>query len=256
MSERAIPTTSWPCACSAATAADPIHPDAPVTKTCMVLLLLRLERVMSGTDVTVHAHVSDCHRYAWAVVRWQPGAKERLQLAAIGLFLDHGFEQTTVQEIAQEAGLTERTFFRHFADKREVLFVGQEQYVAAFLNGMRAAPEGTAAFGLVAAALTGAAEFFPAERRPWSAQRQQVIDANPALQERESLKRVSLGDAITAGLGERGIGEPDARLVAELGVTVFHVAFRTWIEHREARPLREIVEEVLARIPAIVPDPA
>jgi AcrR family transcriptional regulator len=187
------------------------------------------------------------------MVRWEPGAKERLQLAAVGLFLAHGFDQTTVQEIAQEAGLTERTFFRHFTDKREVLFLGQEQYVAAFVDGMRAAPQGADAFGLVAAALTGAADFFPAERRPWSAQRQQVIDANPALQERESLKRVSLGDAITAGLRERGIGDPDARLVAELGVTVFHVAFRTWIEQREARALSEIVEAVLARITTIVP---
>jgi AcrR family transcriptional regulator len=188
-----------------------------------------------------------------SMVRWEPGAKERLQLAAVGLFLARGFDQTTVQEIAQEAGLTERTFFRHFADKREVLFLGQEQYVAAFVDGMRAAPQGADAFMLVAAALTGAAEFFRAERRPWSAQRQQVIDANPALQERESLKRVSLGDAITAGLRERGVGDPDARLVAELGVTVFHVAFRTWIEQREARALREIVEAVLARITAIVP---
>src|SRR4051812_10086221 len=91
-----------------------------------------------------------------AMVRWEPGAKERLQLAALELFLARGFEQTTVQDIAQEAGLTERTFFRHFADKREVLFQGQQQYLAEFVRGIREAPEGTPPFELIRLALAGA----------------------------------------------------------------------------------------------------
>lgn len=190
------------------------------------------------------------------MVRWEPGAKERLQLAALRLYLDRGFDRTTVQDIAQEAGLTERTFFRHFADKREVLFQGQQQYVAEFLRGIREAPEGTAAFDLVVAALTAGAGFFPDERRPWSRQRQVVIDATPALQERESLKRAALGDVLTTALQERGIPDPDARLAAESGSLAFHVAFRAWLAEDEVRSLRDVQQEVLHRLMAIVPGPS
>lgn len=191
-----------------------------------------------------------------AMVRWEPGAKERLQLAALALFLARGFEQTTVQDIAQEAGLTERTFFRHFADKREVLFQGQQQYLAEFVRGIREAPGGTPPFELIRLALAGASGFFDDERRPWSRQRQVVIDANPALQERESLKRVSLTDALTAALVERGVDGTDARLIAEIGVSAFFVAFRAWIGPDERRPLDALQQEALERVAAIVPAPA
>jgi AcrR family transcriptional regulator len=187
------------------------------------------------------------------MVRWEPGAKERLQLAAVALFLARGFEQTTVQDIAQEAGLTERTFFRHFADKREVLFQGQQQYVAEFVRGIREAPEDTSPFALIRASLAGAAGFFDDERRPWSRQRQVVIDGNPALQERESLKRVSLTDALTAALVERGVDGTDARLTAEIGVSAFFVAFREWIAPDEQRAFDQLQQEALGRVAAIVP---
>lgn len=190
------------------------------------------------------------------MVRWEPGAKERLQRAALDLFLDRGFEQTTVQDIAQEAGLTERTFFRHFADKREVLFQGQQQYLDGFVLGIREAPAGTSPFGLIRAALVGASGFFEEPRRPWSRQRQVVIDANPPLQERESLKRVSLADALTAALVDRGVGATDARLTAEIGVSAFFVAFRAWIGADEHRSFDELQQEALARVEAIVPEPA
>ena len=78
------------------------------------------------------------------MARWEPGARERLQAAALELFATRGFEQTTAAEIAQSVGLTERTFFRHFSDKREVLFYGQEQFLQAFLDGVQAAPPGAA----------------------------------------------------------------------------------------------------------------
>jgi len=187
------------------------------------------------------------------MVRWEPGARARLQLAATSLFLTRGFEATTVQDIAREAGLTERTFFRHFTDKREVLFVGQQEYEAHFLRGVREAPEGLSSFALASAAIAAAADFFPAERRPWSRQRQAVIDANPALQERELLKRAALGAALTEELRAHGVPAPDAPLAAETGVTVFHVAFRLWIAEEEDRSLLEIEQEVLGRLSAIVP---
>ncbi|MBW4041290.1 MAG: TetR family transcriptional regulator [Acidobacteria bacterium] len=191
------------------------------------------------------------------MVRWEPGAKERLQLAAITLFVERGYEQTTVQDIAAAAGLTERTFFRHFADKREVLFVGSDVYAATFVQGVAEAPEGAAPFELATAAITAAArDFFPIERRAWSRQRQAVLDANTPLQERELLKRAALSDALTAAFRERGATEADARVAAETGVTAFHLAFRQWIAEGEERPLLEIEQDVLARMAAFMPGAA
>jgi AcrR family transcriptional regulator len=189
------------------------------------------------------------------VVRWEPGAKERLQAAALELFVERGFELTTVQDIAARAGLTERTFFRHFSDKREVLFTGQAEYEDHHLRGVREAPEGETAFGYAVAAITAASDFFPDERRPWSRRRQTVIDANPALLERELLKRASLGVALTQALCDRGVPAPDAPLAAETAVTVFHVAFRLWIAEGEQRGLAEIERAVLAQLGTIVPAP-
>jgi AcrR family transcriptional regulator len=182
------------------------------------------------------------------MVRWEPGAKERLQLAALDLFLERGFEQTTVQDIAAAAGLTERTFFRHFADKREVLFVGSDGFAAVFLRGAAEAPEGSGPFELVTAAIGAAEAFFPVERRPWSSKRQTVIDANPALLERELLKRAALGDELTAAFEARGLPPTDARVAAETGVAAFFIAFRQWIADGETRPLGEIERDVLDRM--------
>src|ERR1700757_5435712 len=89
------------------------------------------------------------------MARWEPGARERLQAAALELFATRGFEQTTAAEIAQAVGLTERTFFRHFADKREVLFYGQEQFLQVFADGMGGAPAGASPLGVVGGALRG-----------------------------------------------------------------------------------------------------
>src|ERR1700740_3168384 len=119
------------------------------------------------------------------MVRWEPGAKEPLQAAALELFPARGFEQTTAAEIAQSVGLTERTFFRHFSDKREVLFYGQEQFLQAFIDGVDAAPPGASPLEVIASARRSAASFFPDERRAYSRMRQTVIDKNPALRERE-----------------------------------------------------------------------
>src|SRR6476659_8431395 len=106
------------------------------------------------------------------MVRWEPGAAERLQKAALELFATRGFEQTTATEIAQSVGLTERTFFRHFSDKREVLFYGQQELVRVFLEGIQTAPTGLSPLEVVAAAVRSAAAFFPDERRAYSRTRQ------------------------------------------------------------------------------------
>jgi len=130
------------------------------------------------------------------MVRWEPGARERLQAAALELFATRGFEQTTAAEIAQSVGLTERTFFRHFSDKREVLFYGQQQFLQAFVDGVDAAPPDASPLEVIASALHSAASFFPDERRSYSRLRQSVIDQNPALRERELHKLAGLATTV------------------------------------------------------------
>jgi AcrR family transcriptional regulator len=179
------------------------------------------------------------------MVRWEPGARERLQAAALELFATRGFEQTTAGQIAQSVGLTERTFFRHFADKREVLFYGQDQFLQAFLDGVDAAPPDASPLEVIASALHGAASFFPDERRAYSRMRQSVIDQNPALQEREQHKLAGLATTVAEALRARGISEPMATLAAQSGTTVFGIAFAQWLQEGERRSLSDIASDVL-----------
>jgi AcrR family transcriptional regulator len=182
------------------------------------------------------------------MVRWEPGARERLQAAALELFATRGFEQTTAAEIAQAVGLTERTFFRNFSDKREVLFHGQERFLQTFVDGVDEAPADASAFEFIAAALQAAALFFPDERRPHSRTRQIVIEQNPALQERELHKLAGLAATVAAALRARGIAEPTATLAAQSAATVFGVAFAQWIGEGESRSLPDITSEVLREL--------
>ena len=179
------------------------------------------------------------------MVRWKPGAPERLQRAALELFATRGFEQTTASEIARSVGLTERTFFRHFADKREVLFFGQQQFAQAFLTGVAAAPPDASPMEVVASAVRCGSELFPAERRAYSRLRQSVIDQNPALREREQHKLAGLANTVAEALRARGISEPTATLAAQSGATVFGIAFAQWIREGETRSLPDIASDVL-----------
>lgn len=181
-------------------------------------------------------------------MRWEPGARERLQAAALELFAARGFEQVTAAEVAQAAGLTERTFFRHFSDKREVLFYGQDQFLQAFIDGVEVAPPDASPLDVIASMLAGAASFFPDERRSYSRMRQSVIDQNPALRERELHKLAGLATTVAEALRARGIGEPAASLAAESGATVFGIAFSQWIREGEGRSLRDITSDVLREL--------
>jgi AcrR family transcriptional regulator len=178
------------------------------------------------------------------MARWQPGTRERLQGAALELFSTRGFEQTTATEIAEAAGVTERTFFRHFSDKREVLFDGQDTLVEVFVAGVEAAPPKATPSELVAAALAGSAGFFTAERKPWSRARQAVIDRNAGLQEREQLKMALLTRTVGATLRARGVEDPVATLAAHSAVAVFATAFGMWLQ--EERGIEEIQADLLS----------
>ena len=180
------------------------------------------------------------------VGRWEPGGRERLQTAALDLFVEQGFEQTTVTQIAERAGLTERTFFRHFADKREVLFDGQDRLLSAFVDAVAAAPDGASARELAEAAVTGSGDFFDDERRPWSRHRQQAIDAEPGLRERESLKMGALAAAVAEALRVRGVEDPVADLAADAAISVFRLSFVQWIAPGEDRTITDIQADLFA----------
>jgi AcrR family transcriptional regulator len=185
------------------------------------------------------------------MARWEPGAAERLQKAALELFASQGFERTTAAEIAEAAGLTERTFFRYFGDKRDVLFHGQDVFVEIFLQGINAAAPDATPMQLIAGALHSAASWFPDDRRPYSRMRQAVIDSNPALQERERHKLAGLAVSVAAALRERGIPEPAATLAAESSATVFGIAFAQWIRESENRSLADIAADTLSQLRAL-----
>ena len=185
-------------------------------------------------------------------MRWEPGARGRLQAAALQLFASRGFDATTTADIAAAAGLTERTFFRQFADKREVLFHGQDELAQAFLDGIASEPPGAEPMRLVDAALRGGSVYFDDERRPLSRARQHVIDQHPALREREEHKLAGLGARMRRALLERGVPEPAATLAAQSGVTVFRVAFAQWIASEERRSMVEIQARVLRELGSLV----
>ncbi|MDQ6949627.1 MAG: TetR/AcrR family transcriptional regulator [Actinomycetota bacterium] len=175
--------------------------------------------------------------------RWEPNAPGRLQQAAFDLYTERGYDQTTVAEIAARAGLTERTFFRHFADKREVLFDGGDRFRATIVDPVDAAPASATTLEAVTAGIEAAGSVFPAPdlvRR-----RQALILANPELQERELIKLASLAASICEALRRRGVPDTAAELAAETGVAVLRIALTRWTEDPVERPWEVHVTEVM-----------
>jgi AcrR family transcriptional regulator len=187
--------------------------------------------------------------------RWKPDARGRLGKAAMELYAERGFDQTTVAEIAHRAGLTERTFFRHYADKREVLFGGSVVLEELMAGAAAGAPESAGPFDAVAAALEAAGAMFQ-EGQEMARLRQPIISAHPELQERELIKLASLAAALTRTLHARGVPDPAAGLAAEAGVAVLKVAFDRWINDPAGPELPEILRESLATLRAMTATPA
>ncbi|MCA2181373.1 TetR/AcrR family transcriptional regulator [Nonomuraea glycinis] len=162
--------------------------------------------------------------------RWEPQARERLVRAAVELFDEHGYDSTTVVQIAQRAGLTKSTFFRHFPDKREVLFAGQDVLCELLAGGIDAAPDEATPLSAVAAGLEAAAGNFTPELHAIGPALRAVVESNSDLREREALKHHSFADAMTLALRRRGIADPAAGLAAWLGVLAFTDAYACWID--------------------------
>ncbi len=175
--------------------------------------------------------------------RWEPNAPGRLQQAAFELYTERGYDQTTVAEIAARARLTERTFFRHFADKREVLFEGGDRFRATLVDPVDAAPPSATTLEAVTAGIEAAGSVFPAlelVRR-----RQALILAHPELQERELIKLASLATSLAEALRRRGVPDTAAELAAEAGVAVLRIALTRWIEDPAERPWEVHVSEAM-----------
>ncbi len=188
--------------------------------------------------------------YDRSVSRWEPNARSRLEQAALKLYVERGFEQTTVAEIAKEAGLTERTFFRHFADKREVLFSDAGVLQELLVSTVASSPDSVAPIDAIAEALDAAGTLLQ-ERRAYSRQRQTVIAANAELQERELLKLAALASALADALRRHGVMEPAASLTAQAGIAVFKVAFERWINEPSQRDLPQLIRESLDELKAL-----
>ena len=188
--------------------------------------------------------------YDRSMARWEPDSRGRLEQAALALYGERGFENTTVAEIAARAGLTERTFFRYFADKREVLFWGAGTLQELLVSAVVSAPDSAAPIDAVAAALEAAGALLQ-ERRESARQRHTVIAANTELRERELIKLASLASALADTLRRRGVRDPAATLTAETGIAVFRVAFERWANETNQQDLPQLIRESLDELKAV-----
>ncbi len=197
--------------------------------------------MMSITDILYNGSMS----------RWQSDAQQRLAQAALTLYLERGFERTTVAEIAAHVGLTERTFFRHFSDKREVLFGSSNQLQALVVSAIMQAHKSATPIQAVAVGLEVLGELF-APRLEWSRQRQAVINQTPELQARELTKFNSLAHGIAEALQQRGINEFTASLSAEIGIVIFRAVFERYINPSNQKSWTHLLEESLEQVKTIM----
>jgi AcrR family transcriptional regulator len=181
--------------------------------------------------------------------RWEPNARGRLEQAALELYGERGYEQTTVAEIAARAGLTERTFFRHFVDKREVLFGGSDALAELLQTSVAGAPDSGTPLDAIASALEEVGALLQNSRgHDFARLRRNIIVANAELQERELSKLASWAGMLAGALRARGVDEIAATLAAEAGVAVFRVAFDRWVVEADDRDLPELIRESLGEL--------
>lgn len=187
-----------------------------------------------------------------AMPRWDPRAKERLRDAALELYLARGYDNVTVADITERAGLTRRTFFRYFTDKRDVLFAGSEQLPIAVADAILHADQALTPFEALLTALAELGELL-VNQVSHAAQRQAVIKATPELQERERTKLAAATDAAAAALQQRGAPASDTTLLAHVGIAIFQTAFRRWIDDPEAAHFPARVRDATTALAANLP---
>jgi AcrR family transcriptional regulator len=225
-----------------------MRPDAPVTKTFMVHPFS-----MSVTDMNLLLMSVTVITYDRAMGRWEPNTRGRLAQIALDLFVEQGFDQTTAAQIAARAGLTERTFFRHFTDKRDVLFYGGEALEAGLAEVVADTPGSTSPMDVVRGALDRAAE--AVQSNPERARlRNTVIAAHPELRERELTKMAGLSATLHRALRERGIPPETADLAAETGIAAFKVGFLRWVDGPAEARFPAVLAETFADLAELARD--
>ena len=180
------------------------------------------------------------------MARWEPDARGRLEKAAMELFQERGYARTTVEDIAARAGLTERTFFRYFSDKREVLFSGSASLEAALVDTVAGAAADATPMEIVGQAFEAAGAALEAQRElAYVRARWKLLSAHAELRERELIKLASLAGSVASALRARGVAEPAASLAAEAGVAVFKIGFERWMGDKKPRSFARHIREAM-----------
>ena len=180
--------------------------------------------------------------------RWEPDARGRLLHAALDLFADQGYEATTAAQIAAHAGLTKTTLFRHFADKREILFQGQPALVSVVASGVASAPDEATATELLRAGVRALCEWHVPEQQEIGRRIRPLVDLSPELQERTAFKRSVLAGALAEALHERRVERRAAAALSDVGIRAYYDGFAAWTDARRDEPLWDVVSEELIAI--------
>ena len=184
-----------------------------------------------------------------SMTRWEPNARGRLEKAAMELFRERGFDQTTVAQIAERAGLTERTFFRHFADKREILFAGATELHELVVAAVASAPDSATPLQAAIAGIEAAGAMLEERRgRGFARQRQTIVAGSPELRERELNKLAAMAQGISEALRERGVGDPGASILGEVAIAIFRTSFERWVGESSGQELTELMHMSLAEL--------
>jgi AcrR family transcriptional regulator len=178
------------------------------------------------------------------VGRWSPDARGRLEGAALELFVERGFAHVTAVEIAERAGVTERTFFRHYPTKEEVLFADGDRLIAAIVEAVESPPPGSSMRTVMTSVADRLGELFQAGRSSQQ-KRARIIAAEPALQERELLKQEHWGAAVASAIERRGIPPLRAALLGSMMTGLFRVVYGEWLRERTSTSLADRLHAAL-----------
>jgi AcrR family transcriptional regulator len=183
--------------------------------------------------------------------RWEHGSEERLKQAAMALFEEQGFQNTSAVQIAERARVTTRTFFRYFPDKQAILFVDAERLSAALIQRILDAPDVAEPLRAVVQAL-GGFDWLGLGSRESQRRRDAMIASNSDLLERELIKQQQMADGFSGALQQRGVDPDSAELAARVGIEVFRTAYRQWLAAEDDPELATMIEAAMSVLATIV----
>jgi AcrR family transcriptional regulator len=156
--------------------------------------------------------------------------RERLARAAMTLFLERGFDATTLDDIALAADVSRRNFFHYFASKEEVIFAWQEGFEAALIAAVAARPPEESLMDAAQQALASAIGRIDRREALTIAR---LKEATPALHARDQMKYEALERKFAEALGQRLPAGPRnalrARLVAMAAIGVMRIFSDSWL---------------------------